>query len=108
MYLGRVVEVAPADDPVRRAAPSLYRRAAATRSRASTAAARRFSAIEGEIPSPINPPAGCHFHPRCPHAFDRCRIERPALAGIAPGQDVACHLNTGRGLTPANETPQGD
>ncbi|MEM7567413.1 MAG: oligopeptide/dipeptide ABC transporter ATP-binding protein, partial [Pseudomonadota bacterium] len=41
----------------------------------------------------VNPPAGCHFHPRCPHAFDRCRVERPALREIAPGHISACHLN---------------
>ena len=46
-----------------------------------------------EIPSPLDPPSGCHFHPRCPFAFDRCRVERPALKEIAPGRMSACHLN---------------
>jgi len=49
--------------------------------------------IRGEIPSPLAPPAGCHFHPRCPHAFDRCRAEVPRLREIAPGHRSACHLN---------------
>ncbi|GJD51383.1 Oligopeptide transport ATP-binding protein OppF [Methylobacterium crusticola] len=47
---------------------------------------------EGEPPSPLSPPAGCHFHPRCPHAFDRCRAEAPPLREAAPGRAVACHL----------------
>ena len=54
---------------------------------------QRFETIKGEIPSPLDPPPGCHFHPRCPHAMARCRIERPALKQIAPGRLSACHLN---------------
>ena len=50
-------------------------------------------AITGEIPSPLNPPSGCHFHPRCPHAMPRCSVEVPALREIAPGHRSACHLN---------------
>jgi len=50
-----------------------------------------FSAIEGEIPSPLNPPPGCRFHPRCPLATGVCRGEAPRLRDIAPGQVVACH-----------------
>ena len=56
---------------------------------------RRFTAIKGEIPSPMNPPTGCHFHPRCPHAMPRCAQEAPALREIAPGHISACHLNAG-------------
>jgi peptide/nickel transport system ATP-binding protein len=52
-----------------------------------------YSSIKGEIPSPLNPPSGCHFHPRCPHAHERCRVERPPLKEIAPGRFSACHLN---------------
>ncbi|MCU0907588.1 MAG: ABC transporter ATP-binding protein, partial [Rhodobacteraceae bacterium] len=48
--------------------------------------------VQGEIPSPLNPPPGCHFHPRCPLATDRCRTERPVLRTIAPGRSAACHL----------------
>ena len=54
---------------------------------------RAFSVVKGEIPSPLNPPAGCHFHPRCPLAMERCRVEVPKLREIAPGQHSACHLN---------------
>jgi oligopeptide/dipeptide ABC transporter ATP-binding protein len=48
--------------------------------------------LQGDVPSPVNPPAGCHFHTRCPYAFDRCRVEDPALREVKPGQFVACHL----------------
>ena len=48
--------------------------------------------LQGDVPSPINPPSGCHFHTRCPYAVERCRIESPALREVRPGQMVACHL----------------
>jgi len=54
---------------------------------------RDFEPIKGEIPSPYEPPPGCHFHPRCPHATERCRIEAPLLKEVAPGRLAACHLN---------------
>jgi len=47
---------------------------------------------QGDVPSPVNPPTGCHFHPRCPYAVERCRVEAPALREVKPGQLVACHL----------------
>ncbi len=47
--------------------------------------------LKGEVASPANPPAGCYFHPRCPHAVDRCRTETPALQQISPGRFVSCH-----------------
>jgi oligopeptide/dipeptide ABC transporter ATP-binding protein len=96
MYLGRVVESAPADEFfVRPSHPytiALLREAPATSRRR-----QRFHPIEGEIPSPLDPPRGCAFHPRCPHAFDRCRRERPRLREIAPGHLSACHLDEGHG-----------
>ena len=54
---------------------------------------QRFAPVAGEIPSPLDPPSGCHFHPRCPFAMARCQTEAPALAEIAPGHWSACHLN---------------
>ena len=53
---------------------------------------RKKMVLQGDVPSPINPPSGCHFHTRCPYAEERCRIESPALREIAPGHTVACHL----------------
>jgi peptide/nickel transport system ATP-binding protein/oligopeptide transport system ATP-binding protein len=48
--------------------------------------------LEGEVPSPSNPPSGCHFHTRCPKACDRCKTDSPVLREIEPGHFVACHL----------------
>jgi oligopeptide/dipeptide ABC transporter ATP-binding protein len=56
-------------------------------------------AIEGDVPSPIDPPTGCTFHPRCPYRFDRCSQQKPPLAEAVDGHFVACWLNRGRGMT---------
>jgi len=48
--------------------------------------------LQGDVPSPVNPPSGCHFHTRCPYVVDRCKVESPALREVRPGQLVACHL----------------
>ena len=57
-------------------------------------------ALEGDIPSPVNPPSGCLFHTRCSFCFDRCRVSRPKLTTVTPGHMVACWLNNGLGLEP--------
>ncbi len=56
--------------------------------------------LGGDVPSPINPPAGCRFHTRCPYAVERCRAEEPAMKEVRPGHFVACHLRDG--VAPAN------
>jgi peptide/nickel transport system ATP-binding protein len=92
MYLGRVVEIAPTEALF--AAPNHpYTRALLAEVPRIDRKRRAFVPIKGEIPSPLNPPPGCHFHPRCPHALPRCRTEAPALREIAPGRRSACHLN---------------
>ena len=53
---------------------------------------RQKRPLQGDVPSPINPPPGCHFHTRCPYAVARCKAESPALREVKPGQWVACHL----------------
>jgi oligopeptide/dipeptide ABC transporter ATP-binding protein len=53
---------------------------------------RKKRILQGDVPSPVNPPAGCHFHTRCPYAVERCRVEAPSLREVRPGQLVACHL----------------
>lgn len=92
MYLGRVVESAPVDE--------LFARPNHPYTRALLAEIPRidqrrtaFNTIRGEIPSPITPPSGCHFHPRCPQAMPRCSSEVPTLRGIAIHHASACHLN---------------
>ena len=92
MYLGRVVETAPAGALF--AAPNHpYTRALLAEVGKVEPGKRKFVPIKGEIPSPLHPPSGCHFHPRCPHVMARCREESPALREIAPGRWSACHLN---------------
>jgi oligopeptide/dipeptide ABC transporter ATP-binding protein len=48
--------------------------------------------LKGDVPSPIKPPSGCHFHTRCPYVEERCKVEEPLLREIAPGHQVCCHL----------------
>jgi peptide/nickel transport system ATP-binding protein len=92
MYLGRVVEVAPTDQLF--AAPNHpYTQALLAEVPRLDRKRRNFVPIRGEIPSPLAPPSGCHFHPRCPHSMPRCSIEAPVLRAIAPGRLAACHLN---------------
>jgi peptide/nickel transport system ATP-binding protein len=92
LYLGRVVELAPSDE-LFRAPNHPYTKALLANVPRLAAGKRRFAPIAGELPSPFAPPSGCHFHPRCPAAMARCRVERPALTEIAPGRLSACHLN---------------
>jgi peptide/nickel transport system ATP-binding protein len=94
MYLGRIVEMAPTAELF--AGPNHpYAQALLAEVPRLDARKRTFHPVKGEIPSPLDPPPGCHFHPRCPHAGPRCRTEAPALKTIAPGRLSACHLNDG-------------
>ena len=92
MYLGRIVELAPRE---RIFAQPQHPYTEALMAAAPIAAPKARGArlvIEGDVPSPINPPPGCHFHTRCPYAEARCRVDAPPLQEIAPGHVVACHL----------------
>jgi oligopeptide/dipeptide ABC transporter ATP-binding protein len=90
MYLGKIVELAetqalfarplhPYTEALLSAAPSVRR------------SGRNRIILEGDVPSPSDPPSGCRFHTRCPHARDICRVEMPALRSAADGRYVACH-----------------
>ena len=92
MYLGRIVEEAPAEEIFARANHP-YTQALLAEVPRIEARKREFTAIKGEIPSPLAPPPGCHFHPRCPHAMAVCREIAPVLREIAPRHRSACHLN---------------
>ncbi len=92
MYLGKIVELAPTDELFReplhpyaqallRAVPKLVPRQKAT-----------TPSLEGDLPSPVNRPSGCHFHPRCPHVMPVCKEEYPAQRRVSHGRSVACHL----------------
>ena len=97
MYLGRIVELADAEDIFARANHP-YTQALLSEVPRIDARKRVFTTIKGEIPSPLHPPSGCHFHPRCPHAMPVCREIVPALVDVASGHRSACHLN---GVVPA-------
>ena len=94
MYLGRIVELAATEElfanPNHPYTQALLREVPRLDTRR-----RQFEPVKGEIPSPLDPPPGCHFHPRCPFATARCGIEAPRLKEIAPGRFSACHLNDG-------------
>ena len=94
MYLGRIVESAAVGELFARPHHP-YTRALLAEIPRLDLRRTRFAALAGEIPSPVNPPAGCHFHPRCPYAIARCRSEVPRLREVAPGHHSACHLDVG-------------
>jgi peptide/nickel transport system ATP-binding protein len=94
MYLGRVVEEG-ATDELFETPNHPYTTALLGEIPRLDTRKRVFAPVKGEIPSPLNPPPGCHFHPRCPHAMPRCKVEAPLLREIAPGRRSACHLNDG-------------
>ncbi|MBV9814397.1 MAG: ABC transporter ATP-binding protein [Alphaproteobacteria bacterium] len=92
MYLGRVVELAACDElfdnPLHPYTQALL--AAVPVPDPSVEAERAFRPVKGEVPSPINPPSGCVFHPRCPLAVEGCKRVRPELRELRPGHWVAC------------------
>ena len=92
MYLGRLVEEGGTEDifdsPNHPYTKALLREVPKLEDRKA-----KYNPIKGEIPSPLNPPSGCHFHPRCPYAMARCKDEAPRLKEIAPGRRSACYLN---------------
>ncbi|MEO6927594.1 MAG: ABC transporter ATP-binding protein [Casimicrobiaceae bacterium] len=93
MYLGRIVESGPTREIF--AMPNHpYTQALLAEVGRVQPVKRTFVPIKGEIPSPLAPPPGCHFHPRCPYAMQRCRVESPPLTSIAPARLSACWLNS--------------
>lgn len=91
MYLGKLVEVARSDELFRHPAHPYTRALIASIPQPDPGLRRELVSIDGEIPSPANPPRGCHFHPRCPLATSRCREEQPALNLLGQDHFVACH-----------------
>ena len=95
MYLGKLVEIGPTE--------ALYGGALHPYTRILLSSAPRLDPdvrseriiLEGEVPSPIDPPAGCAFHPRCPYRMDRCSRETPQLTQVGPGHQAACFLTEG-------------
>jgi len=92
MYLGKLVEVADRDDLYSRPLHPYTQALMSAIPVPDPKAKRDRIVLEGEIPSPVTPPTGCYFHPRCRHAMDICRAEAPVMQAAAPGHTVACHL----------------
>jgi oligopeptide/dipeptide ABC transporter ATP-binding protein len=94
MYLGRIVEITDKtslfEQPLHPYTEALLSAVPIPNVRARK---RKRVILTGDVPSPINPPAGCHFHTRCQYAHDRCRVEAPKLREILPGHLAACHLH---------------
>ena len=92
MYLGQMVELSPVQE--------LYKNPSHPYTKALMSAAlpshpdmeQEEIILQGEVPSPLNPPSGCYFHPRCPAAMDRCSVEKPVVKEITPGHTLSCHL----------------
>jgi oligopeptide/dipeptide ABC transporter ATP-binding protein len=106
MYLGVIVEIAPADalyaQPIHPYTEALLSAIPVIDDGQGAAVPRERIVLEGEVPSPIDPPAGCRFHPRCRYATDVCRVERPPLVRYGNGRVAACHHPLG-GATPTKE-----
>jgi peptide/nickel transport system ATP-binding protein len=97
MYLGSIVESGPTEE-IFRSPRHPYSEAlisAVPSADLDRTNRRERIVLQGDVPSPINPPSGCRFHPRCRYATERCRLERPKLAEIEPGRLVACHHPVG-------------
>ena len=91
MYVGKIVETAPTEalfnQPKHPYTAALIAAIPVPDPRIRSA----MTVLEGDVPSPANPPSGCYFHPRCAHATERCRLETPTLAEVAPNHYVSCH-----------------
>ncbi len=93
MYLGKIVELAESDELIRQSDAPLHAGAALGGAGAGPGRWRpgaSISVVQGEVPSPIDPPSGCVFHPRCSLATDSCSVDTPVLRELRPGHWVAC------------------
>jgi oligopeptide/dipeptide ABC transporter ATP-binding protein len=92
MYLGKIVEIAERAQLFSRPQHPYTQALLSAVPVPDPDAATKRIILKGDVPSPINPPAGCRFHTRCPYAFERCSVEEPPMREVLPGQHVACHL----------------
>jgi peptide/nickel transport system ATP-binding protein/oligopeptide transport system ATP-binding protein len=101
MYLGRIVETGPAEQVFMEPQHPYTRALLSAIPVASPAARRERRILQGDVPSPVDPPPGCHLHTRCPYAAEICRRDRPALEEDDAGHAAACHFK--KDLPPARE-----
>ncbi|MCZ6751482.1 MAG: ABC transporter ATP-binding protein, partial [Acidobacteria bacterium] len=104
MYLGEIVELGPTAElfprPWHPYTEALLASVPEPDPRAERAKTRIV--LRGDVPSPVNRPSGCSFHPRCPYAFQRCQQEKPPLKEYSPGRWVSCHLLEEPGRRPTS------
>ncbi len=91
MYLGKIVETAPADELYRQPRHPYTEALLAAIPQPDPSLAGRPAPLKGEIPSPLNPPSGCSFHPRCPYATEICHRQEPELRNLGSNRQTACH-----------------
>ena len=91
MYVGKLVETAPTQELFRSPKHPYTAALLSAVPEADPRVRSNRTVLQGEVANPANPPTGCYFHPRCPHAQDRCRTETPTLEEISPGRFISCH-----------------
>ncbi|MCB0096207.1 MAG: ABC transporter ATP-binding protein, partial [Caldilineaceae bacterium] len=99
MYVGKLVEVAESEELLRNPKHPYTEALVSAVPPADPDIQMQRIILEGDVPSPVNPPAGCVFHPRCRYAKDICKQEEPQLIEIKPGHHVSCHLAAELDLT---------
>lgn len=92
MYLGQIVETAPTQVLNKNAAHPYTRALLAAKPSTNPKKSNNYVPLKGDVPSPLNPPSGCHFHTRCPEVMDRCKSEKPTTLSLAKQHTVKCHL----------------
>jgi len=92
MYLGKIVELAHTEQINKNSAHPYTQALLASKPSLDPTSRKRPQPLSGDVPSPLNPPSGCHFHPRCPQVMKRCKNEIPRTIQLEEGHQVHCHL----------------
>lgn len=93
MYVGKIVEIAATEDLFTDMKHPYTEALLASAPAPDPRVKRKSKPLTGEVPDPANPPKGCYFHPRCPYAQDRCRVEQPVLREVKPNHWASCHFS---------------